>query len=85
MIGKKGAYTHKRGLDRNTNKTLLLKHIQDNASEGATLDELKQVLPGLKSRTVQWMVIQLKNEGKVWPKGKTRSARWFPVNNDSKA
>ena len=31
FIGKKGAYTRKKGLDRETNKNLLLKHIHENA------------------------------------------------------
>jgi len=30
FLGKRGVYTRKRGLDRETNKTLLVKHIQDN-------------------------------------------------------
>ena len=37
------AYTRKKGLDRETNKALLLKHIQDNASTGAQMEEFRQV------------------------------------------
>jgi ATP-dependent DNA helicase RecG len=72
-------YTRKRGLDRETNKALLLKHIEDNARTGATLEELRQVLPALSAASVQWLVRQLKSEGKIQVQGKTRSARWFPV------
>jgi hypothetical protein len=43
--GKSGIYTRKRGLDRNTNKELLLKHIRANRTEGARLADLLQVLP----------------------------------------
>lgn len=78
-LGKAGVYTRKRGLDRETNKALLLKHIEDNARIGATLEELRQVLPALSAAQVQWLVRQLKSEGKVQVQGKTRSARWFPI------
>jgi ATP-dependent DNA helicase RecG len=30
FVDRKGVYTRKRGLDRETNKQLLLKHIRDN-------------------------------------------------------
>ena len=30
FLGEKGVYTRKRGLDRETNRALLLKHIKDN-------------------------------------------------------
>ncbi|MGD8240947.1 MAG: putative DNA binding domain-containing protein, partial [Armatimonadota bacterium] len=47
FIGRKGEYTRRRGLDRETNKELLLKHIRDNAARGSRLSELRQVLPSL--------------------------------------
>lgn len=34
---KKGVYTRKRGLDRETNKQFLLKHIRENAKNGSCL------------------------------------------------
>ena len=33
-IGKAGVYTRKRGLDRETDRELLLKHVQGNQDEG---------------------------------------------------
>ncbi len=77
-LGKGGAYTRKRGLDRETNKQLLLKHIRDNAADGATLADLQEVLPGLGRRTIQGLLESLRNEGAVLLKGKTRAARWYP-------
>lgn len=79
MIGKRGVYTRRKGLDRETNKTLLLKHIQDNNRTGATLEELSQVLPSLSLKSVQWLLRQLKLENRIRVEGKTRGARWFPV------
>jgi ATP-dependent DNA helicase RecG len=77
-VGKKGVYTRKRGLDRGTNKELLLKHIRENADVGSRLDELLQVLPSLSRDQVQSLVRQLKKEGRVRVEGVTRSGRWFP-------
>jgi ATP-dependent DNA helicase RecG len=47
FLGKKGVYTRKRGLDRDTNKALLMKHIQQARPEGAQLHDLQQVLKDL--------------------------------------
>ncbi len=77
-LGKGGAYTRKRGLDRETNKQLLLKHIQDNATAGATLADLQEVLPGLGRRAIQGLLESLRSERAIVLKGKTRAARWYP-------
>ena len=77
-IGKAGVYTRKRGLDRRTNKMLLLKHIQDNRKEGSRLRELVQVLPALSYVQVQRLIQDLRVEGQIHKKGNTSSARWFP-------
>ncbi len=77
--GEPGAYTRRRGLDRATNRSLLLKHVKDNASRGATLEELQQVLTALSRGQVQTLVRELKREGLVRVEGKTRGARWFPI------
>jgi len=77
--GKKGVYTRKRGLDRGTNKELLLKHMRENAETGSRLDELLQVLPSLSRNQVQTLVRQLKREGRVRVEGVTRSGKWYPV------
>jgi ATP-dependent DNA helicase RecG len=79
MIGKRGAYTRRKGLDRETNKELLLKHIRESSVEGATLRELLEVLPALNRRSVQVLLDNLKTEGRIRVRGKTRAARWFPT------
>ncbi|MBW1922076.1 MAG: putative DNA binding domain-containing protein [Deltaproteobacteria bacterium] len=79
FIGKKGVYTRKRGLDRETNKALILKHIRDNAAGGAPLRDLIQVLPALSRFQVQRLVQELRDEGLVKLVGATKGARWFPV------
>ena len=76
--GQKGIYTRKRGLDRDTNKALLMKHISDNAQFGSKLNDLREVLPFLSRGQVQWLLNELKSEEKIIFKGKTRAALWFP-------
>ena len=77
-IGKAGTYTRKRGLDRETNKALLLKHIQDNRREGSRLKELRQVLPFLSRPQVQALLRDLKIAGRIHKIGATKAARWYP-------
>lgn len=79
FIGKKGAYTRERGLDRMTNKELLLTHIRRNAKNGSRLKELTQVLPSLSAIQVQKLLQELKSQGKISKEGLTRAALWYPV------
>ncbi len=76
-VGKAGVHTRIAGLDRNTNKELILKHIRDNNDTGATFNELSQVIPNLDDNQLKGLVRELKNEGKIYCKGKTKGARWF--------
>lgn len=59
-VGQKGAYTRRKGLDRETNLALLLKHIEDNREIGSKLDELCQVIPSLPRTTIQSLLKTLK-------------------------
>jgi ATP-dependent DNA helicase RecG len=77
IMGTPGAYTRLRGLDNETNKALLLKHLQDRLVEGAKLAELCQVLPANSSKTIQRMLNELRSEGRIALIGKTNAARWF--------
>jgi len=77
-LGKAGVYTRKRGLDRETNKALLFRHIQDNQKEGSQLQELMQVLPSLSRNQVQKLLQDLKIEGRIHKLGSTKAARWYP-------
>ena len=78
FVDRKGVYTRKRGLDRETNKQLLLKHIRDNRDKGSRLNDLRQVLPALSRRQVQALLAALKKQNKVWMVGKTSAAKWYP-------
>lgn len=76
FIDQRGVYTRKRGLDHETNKALLLKHITDNKEAGTPLGELRQVLPSLSADQIQWLLHELREEGKIHVKGQRRWARW---------
>ena len=78
-LGKKGVYTRKRGLDRETNKELLMLHIRENAEVGSKMEEFYQVLPGLHRSQIQVLLRELKAQGRVSSQGVTRAARWYPV------
>lgn len=77
-LGSKGVYTRKKGLDRGTNKALLLKHVQDNASTSAQMEEFRQVLPALGRSHIQVLLRELRREQVVHSVGVTKGARWFP-------
>jgi ATP-dependent DNA helicase RecG len=76
-IGKKGVYTRKRGLDRETNKQLLLKHISDMGNMGANMQEFLQVLPALSRLQINRLLNELKDEGLIQLSGSRKNARWF--------
>jgi ATP-dependent DNA helicase RecG len=77
-LGAKGVYTRKRGLDRNTNKALLLQHIEENKSGGSKMDELQQVLPALSRSQIQVLLREMRKDGAVHSTGVTNGARWHP-------
>jgi ATP-dependent DNA helicase RecG len=78
FLGQGGVYTRRRGLDRETNKALLLQHIKDSAETGTRLEELQQVLPGLSRDQVRTLLRELKRDSLVEVRGTTKAARWFP-------
>jgi ATP-dependent DNA helicase RecG len=75
LAGQSGVHTRRQGLSRDTNKALLLKHIQ--RSSGSTMTEFRQVLPDISDGQIKGLVAELKHEGKIHMKGKKRGSRWF--------
>jgi ATP-dependent DNA helicase RecG len=78
FLGKKGVYTRKRGLDRETHKALLLRHIRDNTKDGSRLRDLLQVLPALSQSQIQKLLTELRKEGLVHSTGRTKASLWYP-------
>lgn len=78
FLGKRAVYTRHRGLDRETNKALLLKHIQDNRADGSRFSELKEVLPALSESSVKRLLLELRQEGHIHVIGRTNAGKWYP-------
>ena len=76
-IGKSGIHTRIVGLDRETNKELLLKHMREKGEEGASFKEFQQVLPNLNRDQITVLLRGLRRENRAYCVGKTSAARWF--------
>jgi len=77
-LGKKGIYTRRKGLDRETNKALLLRHIQENATTGSQMEEFRQVLPALNRSQIQVFLRELRRDKQIHSVGVTKGTRWYP-------
>jgi len=77
--GKSGVHTRLKGLDRETNKALILAHIQNNSENGTPFREFEQVLPSHSRRQIRTLLSQLRKEERIRVEGNTKSARWFLV------
>lgn len=77
VTGKSGVYTRIVGLDRDTNKELILKHIRKNGEQGTPFRELEQVLPSYSRSQLQVLMRELKQDELIYVVGKTSAARWF--------
>ena len=85
-IGKSGEYTRLKGLDRATNKALLLEHIKNIYPEGCAQEELEQVLPGVSRSFIQNLLRELRDERLISSSGQRRWTRWrLNSNDDEKA
>lgn len=85
MTGKAGEYTRRAGLDRETRKELLLKHISDSGDSGAPFEELSQVLPQASRNELKVLLRELKDAGRAHTRGTTRAARWYAGRGDEDA
>jgi len=75
-LGKAGVYTRKRGLDRETNKALLVRHLWESGDAGCPMSELQQVLPAQSRDQLKRLLSELRREGRVRIFGERRGARW---------
>ncbi|MGI6252176.1 MAG: ATP-binding protein [Aminivibrio sp.] len=74
---KAGVHTRIVGLDRDTNKELILKHIRKNADKGTPFRELAQVLPSHSRSQIKVLIRELRQSDLIYVVGKTSAARWF--------
>ena len=78
-IGEAAAYTRRKGLDQAEGKMLLHKHLVHKDDQGATLEELAQVLPSKTKRQVQHLLGLLAKDGKAVAPKRGRGGVWKPA------
>jgi aspartyl-tRNA(Asn)/glutamyl-tRNA(Gln) amidotransferase subunit B len=76
FLGETGVHTRKKGLDRETEKELLLKHLREAGDGGAPLKELLQVLPHRTRDQVRAMLNELRDERRAYSRGQRAAGRW---------
>ncbi|MBI4865066.1 MAG: putative DNA binding domain-containing protein [Candidatus Riflebacteria bacterium] len=74
FLGKSGTYTRKRGLDRETNKELLLKHLDHYGR--ATISDFEEILPHLNRDRIYALLKELRSEGRIRRVGEKRGSQW---------
>lgn len=75
-VGQVSAYTRRRGLDDETNKELLFRHLESGGDKGSPIAELQEVLPMLSRSKIRRLLQSLASEGRVRLIGERRGARW---------
>lgn len=75
-MGLPGAYTRQKGLDHETNKALLVKHLESRPNDGSPISELSQVLPALSRKAIRSLLDELRKEERVCLIGEKRGSRW---------
>jgi len=74
FLGRPGAYTRVRGLDRDQNKMLLLQHLQHHSK--GMIKEFEEVLPSQSRGQIHRLLSELRNEGKVCYVGARKGGYW---------
>lgn len=78
-MGTPGAHTRQQGLDYETNKELLMKHLDSCGPRGSKMAELEQVLPAQSRRNILRMLNHLKSENRALLQGSGGYSRWLSV------
>lgn len=74
FVGKRGEYTHRRGLDKAHAKALLVQHLEKFGT--ANIQEFEQALPQHTRDAIHRLLGELKREQKVELLGQKRGSRW---------
>ncbi|MBI5787296.1 MAG: putative DNA binding domain-containing protein [Candidatus Schekmanbacteria bacterium] len=74
-VNKGGEYTRKRGLDKDTNKMLIIEHLK-HFTKGKITD-FEAVFPGMKRQQIHRLLHSLKKEGKIEFRGSQKSGFWI--------
>jgi len=75
-MGRPGKYTRKKGLDKDENKALIMKHLLLSPS-GAVIRDLEDVLPNKTRNQMHALLRELTKEGNVAHVGNRRAGKWI--------
>lgn len=78
-LGEKGAYTREKGLDRETNKELILLHLKNHTT--GRIKEFEAVLPNLNRYQIHSLLRDLKSANKIKFIGSKRTGCWKRIDN----
>ena len=88
VMGIPGIHTRQQGLDYETNKALLLKHLDSSGESGSKMADLQQVLPAQSRASILRMLKDLQDAHppQAQLRGRSSAQRWFIRQNpDSEA
>ena len=77
MAENSGLHTRRQGLERETNKELICRHVEHQGKAGAVRDEFRQVLPDLTDNQIKGLLKELQAERRVYCTGHAKGARWY--------
>ena len=80
ISGRTGIRTRYVGLDRETNKELLYKHIRDNRGKGTPFCEMQQVLPSHSRSQITVLLRELRTAKRIHVTGIKKGSLWY-INN----
>jgi len=75
-MGTPGVHTRQQGLDYETNKALLLKHLVSCRTGEAPIKDLEQVLPAQSRASILRMLNELREEGRIELHRAARASLW---------
>jgi ATP-dependent DNA helicase RecG len=75
-MGKPGKYTRKKGLDKDENKVLIMKHLISSPN-GAVIRDLEDVLPNKTRGQMHALLRELVTEGNIAHVGNRRAGKWI--------
>ena len=75
-LGKAGVYTRKRGLDRETNKALLVRHLRETGPAGSPISDSSKCCRPSREASSSACSTELRQDGRVRLGGTRRGARW---------
>jgi len=75
-MGRPGKYTRRKGLDKDENKALIMKHLRSSPN-GAVIGDLEDVLQNKTRGQIHALLRELVREGSVARTGNRRAGRWI--------